>query len=193
MTNKEFEMIDISIKKTIKDNKSKLVYLDLDDVHSELWVSAMTLYNKYESVNSSLLLKAFHAKVVDLIRKYNKKQFKDDYIIDNHYATDSDDDSWMTYTPRVEYDFDHNLEVEDMINLFPEGSKERDYVLIALNIVGERNDWNLKKDYKKVTQGAIAYELGYASGCSNGFRRVRNNVQEAFRMMRNQELGILEW
>lgn len=160
--------------------------LSQEDIVSELWIHVLEAIDKYglENINNlqSFVSNLCKFRLVDMVRQNVKH---DDIPVNPSMydrCVDVDDNSENSNSTMNQ--FNHSIDtcqeiedIEDMLSirsLFPEGSKEREFIEIWIKYSGAEPD-------EVIPESALNYyaaeKLGYANASSSGYKRLRGKVR----------------
>ena len=166
--------------------KSHTFVDDPEDVKMELLLNALKIIKKSGKVDYNYIYKASCYKLVDMIRSSVRR----DHIsidISSFERYDDDDASPESkvedFVTSINFDgYDdpiENIELNEILNLFPEGSQERMVVDAHFKLAGLIKGEADLDDVRKIDKYIAIDILGYASSSSMGYVRVRSNVRNA--------------
>ena len=191
-----------------KKEYAEKVGLDYDTIHQECWVVAMGVIQG-EAANGRLLdnmikpgwfAQCCFNRIVDLgryqFRRVNQipvdpsvfdrsnTNVDDNYSSGDSIWTEARDMFWNTGV-KPGSDFDSELNITDIENLFPEGSRERRYVE-AMEIYAnvKQVDPDVFDSIFTLTasvRNELAWYLGFARSDSSGFRNLERRVRDKIR------------
>lgn len=166
---------------------------DVDELVQELWIKVLEEENKKNNeLDLNLIAKMCYNKIVDIIRHdcvRNSVSFdelfgmedgssEEEYKVSCRAGGTGNLDKEEFYTRPAEDQVDR-LYVKSLLELFPEGSKER----IFLEFWATKSN---VKDYKVqgtgikedgFTEGSLAKSLGYAGSYSSGYTNFRKKMK----------------
>ena len=161
---------------------------DYDDIYQECWQKALEIIVAYhgEMPNLNLIAQSCYNKIFDLGR-YAKRRV-------NQIPIDTAQFDWNNTSDDTGYFAEmeghvpmgsvqeamSNLAIEELMNLFAEGSNEREYVFqVGLYVGAFDTDVKKIKAYfgDQRMDLEIALNLGFANDTSNGYRNVKRRVQ----------------
>lgn len=182
----EFNSLD-SMLRGIAGKYNGWYGLKYEDLYQECWLKASEVINSSEELNLDLICRCCYNRVMDIVR-YTTRRL-------NQIPMDPGDESnrplygnsaklWNN----SKTNFDINLILEEIENLFDEGSREREYIHELEVYFGVKDATkeaiNSLFDFSSSRDNEIAWNLGYANSSSNGYRglkwRVRCAVEEHF-------------
>jgi DNA-directed RNA polymerase specialized sigma24 family protein len=156
------------VKGVAKKYASK--YVDREDLEQELWVTTLELIQSKggdENLDGDLVARSCLNKAVDFYRygrrrvDTSRKMLEDWEMDDEEHS--SKEDSQILYS-NFQTGFDASL-IRDVIELFPEGSRERKYVVTKLYMYGDIDtSENLPDELEipeKDTEVSVLHMLGY--------------------------------
>lgn len=134
--------VDEIIKGVARKYASK--WIEQDDLEQDLWVTVMELINGHggiEHTDLPLIAKSCYNRAVDSYR-YNRRRYESKArLIDESESEDgeysaggADQASYFTSKSRTGYE---EMVLREVIDLFPEGSRQRKYVVAKLYSYGE--------------------------------------------------------
>ena len=165
------------------------IIMDLEDVVSELWINALKIIEKHETVDFNYIAQASFYKMVDITRmniRHEATPYDNDTmdrilpeeLRNSKFNSDNSNDTYVFSTAKSER-ADERMELFDILNLFEKDSKEYKLVETWMRILGIIDDGNHEELPARTFDGYIAIEvLGYAGSKSSGYARVRNRVRE---------------
>lgn len=119
-------------------------WIEQDDLEQDLWVVVMELINGHggiENTDLPLIAKSCYNKAVDAYRYHRRRYDSKVRLIDEsesedgeYSASGADQASYFTSKNRTGYE---ELILREVIDLFPEGSRQRKYVVAKLYSYGE--------------------------------------------------------
>lgn len=135
-------------------------WLDREDLEQDLWVSVLELINKcggIEHVDLRLIAKHCYNRAVDSYR-YNRRRYDSKVrLIDESESDDGDYSAggaeqaqYFTAKSRTGYD---EIVLKEVIELFPEGSRQRKYVVAKLYSYGEIDETTGISDRLELPEG----------------------------------------
>lgn len=160
--------------------------LSQDDIVAELWIHVLESIERYGLDNihnlQSFVSNLCKFRLVDMVRQNVKR---DDIPVDPSMYdrfVDAEDDTENSNSTMTQLcsSVDTCREIEDMESmssirsLFPEGTKEREFVEIWIKYSGAESN-------SVVPESALHYyaaeQLGYANASSSGYKRLRGRVR----------------
>lgn len=158
--------------------------LQQEDIYMELWIKALEVIKSMGKIEMNLLAMCSYNRAIDLCRsakKQNERYFNASDLLEVFGNTD-EAGSGQTFSCCTEDDHS-SINIQDMINLFDPGTKERKYIiLVALylgldeSVYGESKSKMLFGNDRMELE--LAHLLGYVNDTSNGYRRLRGRVRE---------------
>lgn len=187
MTNEQVSNLIAMIGKLV-NKKSHTFVADPDDVKSELLINALQIIEKKGKVDFNYIYKASCYKLVDMIRK----SVRQDHIsidvssferFDDSDATPDGESRIESFILQSQFDgYDdpaENVELQEILNLFPKNSQEYAVVEAHYKLAGLIEGEATLDEVKKIDKYIAIEILGYKSSSSMGYTRVRRNVREA--------------
>lgn len=190
LTNEQFEEIE-RVVSGISRRKAWGVFT-YEDLHQDLWLDVMELIEKVGEVPSlNLVARVCYNKVTDKIR-YNRRRSDSQLLGD---GTESNFEKGSTNESAEDFMVSRglggssvtmsNLVVQEMMELFDEGTKERLYIYqmaVFHNALDPEEDTSEEFDTlfsnDKRFDNEIAINMGYSGSHSSGYKRVRWAVRE---------------
>lgn len=185
LSTEEVQSVEELITKLVyKKYRCESTLMNFEDLKSELWLTAIKVIRRYDDrVELNLIARSCLCKFVDLTRKsYGTKEDATDFSTSGS-SNEYDSEVYDSREIKLSDDFLDNLYVEDIVSLFEVGSKEREFVNLKLASVDMSDSKSIVFEEKDL-ENQIARALGFAGGCSSGYRKVRNNVREAVKNYR---------
>lgn len=165
---------------------------DMSDIISEFWVVAMTCINEKGSIEESLIATKCYSKIVDLVRESCRKSLftMDTSILDRMGNNESDDvDYGSAFIQDDARETVSEIIVKDMLSKFKKDSSEYRFLEFMIKYYTNIQIDGQTYEGDKITaiDAYLADMLGFASGSSGGYRKVRNKVRSMVRLYR---LGV---
>lgn len=168
----------------------KFLTKDAEELAQELWEHVLTReYELGHELDLNLIAKMCYDKIVDIQRFDARRnavsfdqlfeRFHTDYQHDhrdNEYNEDARDLRPGTFT---QPDSIQRIMIEDMINMFPKGSKERLFLEYWSTASGYK-DFGIRGDGKYedgYTESDLAHKLGYSGTSSGGYKAFRKKMR----------------
>lgn len=168
--------------------------LDREDITQELWTNVLSVmqaraqasgdidtYNPLQDMN--LYAQVCYCRIIDMIRySVNRPYIQADLSSFDRKIEKSNCESSNSYEllwgPRYESPDEYAI-INDIIEMFPEGSKERKLIdmIASVNKVRENPDY-IGPETCAVDR-YYSEQLGYASSSSSGYTRLRTKVRNA--------------
>ena len=163
----------------------------VDDIVSEFWIVAMNSINGMGSIQKPLIAKACYARLVDIIRhsvRHNQSISMDSSILDRMGNTEDDDCEYGSAFIQCDHEDTIDLiVVRDMLDKFKEGTSERKFFEFMVKYHTDACSDKYFGEEITAMDSHLASMLGFASGSSGGYRKVRNKVRTIVRLYR---LGV---
>lgn len=165
-------------------------WMNREDLEQELWINLMKLIEDYGgvmNVSPNLVAKSSFNSAVDYYR-YSRRRYEANII----FEEENDENSVSAFGTKFDKGYDI-LRMKEVYEKYPEGSKERTYILIKLVMSGELDEVHVTnpEDRKvlddlpeKNIDSHIVYKLGYNSPSPGSFttmkRRIKDDLVEFF-------------
>lgn len=193
LSDEEVKALDTMIRKLVykKKGAGKIPFqMSVEDVVSEMWITAMEVINKKGSVEMNLIAIACLCRLVDLTRAYVRRPCvaidpsRFSYLLGEEDSIEHKVDGSRAVgellTSKLEQPGE-NLPLDDILNLFEKDSKEYKFVKLMIGASGARVESPEDAPDSCAVDGFVAMKMGYASVSSNGYKRVRSRVRETIR------------
>lgn len=163
------------INKTVYDyiDAHGLKTASADDMVQDCWMKLM----EYNAENGkmpdfALAKKMCHGAIVDYVR-YEMRR--------NHYSTDVDEEGDRAVWSADSYDLETDVELDALLDMFPEGSKERTYIEFYLEKAGARMTGATPPSSRNddgYTDSNLAKMLGFKGTADRQWKTFRNRMRE---------------
>lgn len=149
--------------------------MHVDDIEIDLWIKTTQIVNGWNGeVVPNFIARCCYNEAKSLYRKELKHKDVHPYdkglleiMLEKNDSRDTEDDLSQVH-------------IEEIIGLFEEGTKDKEYVQM-LNTYLQGDD-DEKYDFEsRVMNQEIALKLGYANSTSNGYRRLKYRVGEVIK------------
>lgn len=161
--------------------------LDIEDIVQELWINALEICNRKQSVEIDLIADASYRKIVDIIRR----EIRRPYILIDESSLDYDREDDCSRRGFKSKEPLHSKiggatelsEIHEILNLFEEGSRERKMVELFLEMFTSLEEFDNKDSFKDEDKSSwnyetwIAHQLGLAGSYSSAYNKCKNRVQ----------------
>lgn len=155
--------------------------LSREDLEQELWVSILEAEKrKGEQLDANLVAKICYDRVKDLISFYMRRS----HVPTPGPASDDDEKEPDYIGPSQSEspeELDFNIELKNLYNSFPEGSKERIFIDFWGNATGAFPNNRVVPEKTRKNDGfsedSLAKILGYSGQSSGGYRKFRNKMR----------------
>lgn len=161
-------------------------YMEYDDLEQELWIKALEIIAYHGEVNYRLIAKSLYNRAIDLVRKKRHKQLNEHHLNVNMLEVIDDDPAHgkvnylNTKTDMCDYS---TSVVNEVIELFDEGTKDRQYVTMVAEFNGALSGEDYLDEVKEKfsdfrPEKEYALALGFKDDTSTGYRSLRHKVRE---------------
>lgn len=174
--------------------------LSFDDIYQECWLKTMEMIQDWGTIpDLNLICRSCYNRIFDLGRYQARRvdQLPTDpgsFDWGEDSLTDNDSDKASSASNKLQdailngsseklgSDFESNLIMEEIENLFPEGSKEREFIRELEVYDGLREEfgadiYNKLFNRNMTKENEIARNLGYANISSSGYKSLRWRVR----------------
>lgn len=170
------------IKGIAKKVSPKLFSRDTEDIEQDLWVKVLEAEKrKGHQLDLNLAAKICYDYVKDMIDyDMRRNHLSSDSIEGTSDSEDQSGDKIIGAT-QDKGNYASDIDLKDLYNKFPEGSKERIFLDFWGNKSGAVPNTNVipekSRENDGYTEGALAKMLGFASASSGGYRRFRDKMK----------------
>lgn len=164
-------------------------WIEREDLEQDLWVVVMELINNcggIENTDLPLIAKSCYNRAVDSYR-YNRKRYDSKVrLIDESESDDgeysaggADQSAYYTAKTRTGYD---EMILHEVIDLFPQGSRQRQYVVAKLYFFGEIDESFGLEDRLELPEGDNEADfvklIGFKSRYSSSWGKMKYEIRE---------------
>lgn len=168
LSNKEISKIDQSIHWVCRNQRKNWNY---KDIQQELWVAAMEAVKKLDEFHITYIQKTCYNRLITLMKQKEYCFLSREIPCENEvllHLIGAD-------TP------ESALEIESILEMFPESSKPREYIQCWLEVLGLTETSNEVPE--KGVQDYIAKKIGYSSRHSSGYVNFVKKVSQQIKSM----------
>lgn len=171
------------IKGIAKRASYKLFSRDVEDIEQDLWVKVLeTEKRKGHQLDLNLAAKVCYDYIKDMIDYDMRRNHLSSDSIENTKDDEDSSGQRIIGAKQDKGDYASDINLKDLYNQFPEGSKERIFLDFWGNRSGAMPNTNVipskSREQDGYTEGALAKMLGFASASSSGYRNFRDRMKK---------------
>lgn len=177
------------------------IYVDREDLEQELWLTTLQLIERCggeEYTDANLVARNCYNRAVDFYRKSRRRKDSTRRMLEDWEMYDEEtgegivDDGIFSAASCFDTGYD-TVMIKEVIDLFPEGSKERKYIVTKLYMYGEIDENSGLPDKLEIPEGSteadVLHTLGYTGKTASGsWLKLKNAMKEKI----YQHLGLVK-